>query len=439
MSFVCARCGASFDGPLPRCSNDGGPLVHRAELRLGEVLAGRYRVTAALGAGATAIVYRGRHDAAGRDVAIKVLRSSLAREPLVRERFLREARAANRVRHENVVDVTDVGEAEDGVPFLVMELLEGQPLRARLGSPWGDARARRLAIELSRALAAGHALGVIHRDLTPENVLLLADGRLKVVDFGVAKLDGERRLTASAAALGTPCYMAPEQVLGEVVSDRTDVYALGCILQEALTGRPPFTGDGPEVMAAQLREPPPPLPEVIEASLRALVVAALAKDPATRPSAADVVTALTGERAPGVTSTAVSDLERVSQRCALVARLVEHLHPRGDVPESVEDGLRRVRHALAARREGGSSAAENAAAEQATIEAALREPVGDGVDPRTMRALARRGRLAERWLLLDELGPRVGSPALTLAEAQAVLVAIEEYIARHPDGVSLLP
>lgn len=408
----------------------------RPEVRTGALLAGRYRVGALLGGGAHALVYRGRHEPAGRDVAVKILRDVHAREPLMRERFLREARAANRIRHPNVVDVTDVGESEDGTPFLVMELIEGAPLRARLGEPWPAARVERLAVELARALAAGHALGVVHRDLTPENVLLLPGDRLKVVDFGLARLDGERRLTASAVALGTPRYMAPEQVLGGPVTDRTDVYALACILFEALTGMPPFDGAGPVVMAAHVRTPPPSIPGSAGRALAELLAAGLAKTPDARPSAADILRALGDDEAAEVRGSAdPSAPDRLRARRDLAARLLGHLHPDGALPPTLARGLRDVERAIAALH--GEAPVPDADA-RAAIEARLRAEGFEGpVDEASMRALAGLGALAERWLALEGAAPDDAPPSY--AEAEGVLDALEAYVAAHPDGAGLLP
>lgn len=440
MSWCCVRCGASFEALKPRCPHDAGPLVPRAELRTGTTVAGRYRLDALLGGGSQALVYRGRHEAAGRDVAIKILRSSGARDPVVRERFLREARAANRIRHRNVVDVTDLGETRDGAPFLVMELLDGVPLSERLGAPWSPARVGWLAAEIARALAAGHALGVVHRDLSPENVVLLDGDRVKVVDFGLASVAGERRLTGSAVTLGTPRSMAPEQVRGEVVSDRADVYALGCLLFEALTGAPPFVGSGPQVMAAHVSLAPPPLPDGVPEPLATLIVESLGKVPASRPSAAQILEALTGEAPPAAPpSRGPSEADRLQVRRDLAARLLDHVHPEGDAPETIASGLRDVARAIAsARAERHPDDAPDVAEVRDGVEAELRARGFEGsFDRASLRALVTLGDLARRRLALDEAG---GDDApLSLADAEAVLDAIEGYVDAHPDGVGLLP
>jgi serine/threonine-protein kinase len=219
--------------------------------REGELLAGKYRLQNRLGVGGMGEVYRARNETVGRDVAIKVLRPELCRHAEVVQRFLREARAANTVRHDNVVDVVDMGTDDHNVPFIVQELLVGQDLAHHL-----VARGNRLAIDeiltlmipVVDAIATAHQHGVVHRDLKPENVFLTA-GRQglvpKVLDFGISKIvqPGEEKLTATGTAMGTPTYMAPEQVQGASDLDaRADVWALGVMLYELATGVLPFTG-----------------------------------------------------------------------------------------------------------------------------------------------------------------------------------------------------
>ncbi|MDB4928567.1 MAG: Serine/threonine protein kinase, partial [Myxococcaceae bacterium] len=219
--------------------------------REGELLAGKYRLQNRLGVGGMGEVYRARNELVGRDVAIKVLRPELCRHAEVVQRFLREARAANTVRHENVVDVVDMGTDDHNVPFIVQELLVGQDLAHHLvdrGNRLEIAEILTLMIPVVDAIATAHEHGVVHRDLKPENVFLTA-GRQglvpKVLDFGISKIvqPGEEKLTATGTAMGTPTYMAPEQVQGASDLDaRADVWALGVMLYELATGVLPFTG-----------------------------------------------------------------------------------------------------------------------------------------------------------------------------------------------------
>jgi len=220
-------------------------------LQPGTRLARHYVIGERIGDGGMAQVYRGEHATIGRPVAIKVLSQSLASEACVAERFLREARASSKVRHENVVEVTDFGELPDGRPFIVMEFLEGENLERTLRRegrlPWE--RVRPMLLQVLAALQAAHAEGVIHRDIKPGNMFRISrtgsDDFIKVFDFGIAKVLLEdalmaKPLTLEGQMMGTPVYMSPEQCVGDPVDARTDLYATGIITYEMLTGRPPF-------------------------------------------------------------------------------------------------------------------------------------------------------------------------------------------------------
>ncbi len=261
---------------------------------IGTVLAGRYQILARLGGGGMGSIYRGLHTTLERPVAIKVLAPDLARDPKLVERFLREARAAAAVTHDNTVDIEDVDQLPDGGAFFVMELLDGRDLarvlreEGRLAWP----RAREITVQITRALAATHAAGIVHRDMKPANVFLIArrgtDEFVKIIDFGVAKVDDGPRLTRAGMILGTAGYMAPEQIMGGEVDGRTDVYAVSCMLFEMLTGRRPFVDDGyMKVLAAHIRQPPPQVHEValdldIPGELELLIQRGLAKLPEHR-------------------------------------------------------------------------------------------------------------------------------------------------------------
>jgi tRNA A-37 threonylcarbamoyl transferase component Bud32 len=223
-----------------------------APLREGDLLVGKYAIEARLGAGAMGEVWRARNVALGREVAIKVLRPEHANNREIAERFLREARTANLVRHPNVVDVLDVAQDESGAPFLVQELLEGQDLAGHMVDHGGrlpvDA-AMKVLLPIVEAVAFAHGKGVVHRDLKPENVFLARTGVgvvPKLLDFGISHVhaEGGSRMTATGVALGTPAYMSPEQIKGaRYVDVRTDVWALGVLIHEVLSGELPFQAE----------------------------------------------------------------------------------------------------------------------------------------------------------------------------------------------------
>ncbi|MBA3397057.1 MAG: serine/threonine protein kinase [Deltaproteobacteria bacterium] len=278
----------------------GTPAAEDAVLAPGTPL-GEFHVEGKIGEGGMGVVYAAVHPLIGKKAAVKVLKAELCRSAFNVERFVDEARAVNQIGHPNIVDVFAFGQTADGRSYFVMEWLKGETLRARVARSRLDlTEIGEIIKPLARALEAAHEQGVIHRDLKPDNVFLV-DVRgdvphVKLLDFGIAKLTREeRRLerTATGAMVGTPQYIAPEQAKGYAIDHRVDVYALGGILFELLTGRPPFLADNAmEMIAKHLMEPPPRPsafadvpPEVDE-----LVVGMLAKDPTARPSLADVST-----------------------------------------------------------------------------------------------------------------------------------------------------
>jgi serine/threonine protein kinase len=268
---------------------------------------GNYTITSTLGEGGMGVVYRAEHPMIGKQVAIKVLHPDHAARADAAARCFLEARAVNEIRHPNVVDIIDCGVADLGehgsVHYLLMELLDGEPLRALIDKgPIPPARAVALALEVARALAAAHAKGIIHRDIKPENIFLAREAdveHVKVLDFGIAKLMDEQkfgRLTKSGVTLGTPRYMAPEQLDDEDVDGRADVYALGIVLYEMLSGAAPFADETTaRSVWRRMNELPtlsPELAATLPAGLEDVIARTLDPDRVRRPEMADLVNAL---------------------------------------------------------------------------------------------------------------------------------------------------
>jgi eukaryotic-like serine/threonine-protein kinase len=252
---------------------------------------GRYRVEDVLGRGGMASVYLARDAELERPVAVKVLAEHLADQPGFRDRFLREARLAAQLSHPNIVQVFDVGE-EDGSPFIVMECVEGSTLadelkeRGRLDPD----EVVDLALPICGGLEHAHAAGLVHRDIKPQNLLLRPDGTVKIADFGIARAAETTKLTQMGSVLGTAAYLAPEQALGEEVTAAADLYSLGCVLYELLTGRTPYVFETlPELVVKHREEVIPPLRELrpdVPERLEAAVMRALARNPDYRPESA---------------------------------------------------------------------------------------------------------------------------------------------------------
>ncbi|MGZ5352095.1 MAG: Stk1 family PASTA domain-containing Ser/Thr kinase [Actinomycetota bacterium] len=257
------------------------------------ILGGRYRVERELGRGGMAKVYLGKDTVLGRTVAVKILAPQFADDPNFVTRFRREAQAAARISNQNLVSVFDTG-SDDGVHFIVMEYVEGRTLAQFLtgGGRIMPDRAIDIAMDVCRALSAAHAQGVVHRDIKPGNIMLDDRGDVKVTDFGIARVVTTAETVAqTAAVLGTASYLSPEQAQGQPVDGRTDIYSLGCVLFEMVTGRPPFLGDSPVAVASKqvLEQPTPPsrLNPDVSPDLDAVILRALAKNPENRYASAD--------------------------------------------------------------------------------------------------------------------------------------------------------
>src|SRR6266404_855803 len=294
---LCPVCGKEYSDTTTLCSVDAAVLKSAGDPLLGQTLAGKYLIEKLLKRGGMGAVYQGKHVLMDKTVAIKVLRPSLAGDDDIVARFSREAKAASRISHPHAVSVTDFGEAENGVVFLVMEYLDGRSLKEVIRSegPMALDRAVEIVRQVSGALDAAHQQGVVHRDLKSDNIMVSQTNGgdwAKVLDFGIAKFqqpEGVRDndITAANLVIGTPQYMSPEQCSQTQPLDaRSDIYSLGVIIYEMLAGRVPFTGESPTMIMMQHVQDTPPsvlatrpdLPTAVDA----VITRALAKVPADR-------------------------------------------------------------------------------------------------------------------------------------------------------------
>jgi serine/threonine-protein kinase len=306
----CPKCGRRYSPDFEFCPEDQSPLQADAtnagpspatDPLLGYTLDAKYRLESQLGIGGMGTVYRARHLLIDRPVAVKVLNPRFVEDEAARTRFQREARAAGRLQHTNAVTVTDFGQTPDGYVYIVMELLEGRTLREILAkeAPLDAARSVSIMLQVAAAVAAAHEAGIIHRDLKPANIFIVqrteVPAIVKVLDFGIAKLAAEsleeddiKSLTQVGAMIGTPRYMSPEQCDGAELTPAADVYSLGVILYEMLTGTVPFSGSTPLAIAMKHTSELPRSPREFVASippaLENVVLHTLEKRPQDRPA-----------------------------------------------------------------------------------------------------------------------------------------------------------
>jgi serine/threonine-protein kinase len=259
------------------------------------LVGGRYELGEVIGRGGMAEVLHGTDVRLGRDVAVKMLREDLARDPSFQARFRREAQAAASLDAPTIVAVYDTGEDDRAVPWIVMEYVDGRTLRDILTTEGRllPQRALEVTADVCSALEVAHAAGMVHRDIKPANVMLTSRGEVKVMDFGIARAaaGNESTMTQTSAVIGTAAYLSPEQARGEHVDSRSDIYSTGCLLYELVTGAPPFVGDSPVAVAYQhVREDPVPPSEYdpsLSTDVDAVVLKAMAKNPANRYQSAD--------------------------------------------------------------------------------------------------------------------------------------------------------
>ena len=292
---ICPACGARFTNEAAFCPHDGSStVVHEdavpdVDPLIGQVLDGRYRIDHVLGEGGMGIVYHATHAVLGKPMAIKVLRGEAAKDPDTVKRFVQEAQASSTIGHPNIVSISDFGHLPDGAAYFVMEHLEGETLTQLMlrQAPLSPRAAARILRGIGSAMAAAHARGIIHRDLKPDNVFMAQLGDpepvVKILDFGIAKVGGSTsKLTRAGQVFGTPHYMSPEQCAGSGVDHRTDIYALGVILYEMVTGSVPFDADNlMGILTKHLYEPPKAPREInpnVPADLETVVQRCMAKD-----------------------------------------------------------------------------------------------------------------------------------------------------------------
>ena len=260
---------------------------------IGKVVS-HYKILEHLGSGGMGVVYKAEDLKLDRPVALKFLPPDLTRDPEAKQRFVHEAKAASALDHPNICNVHDIGETDDGQIFIVMACYEGETLRDKITRrPLGSEEAVAITLQIAQGLAKAHAKGIIHRDIKPANVLITTDGVAKILDFGLAKLGGQIGATKTGSTVGTFAYMSPEQVRGEEVNHRTDLWSVGATLYEMLAGSPPFLGEHEAALVYEiLNTNPPPLrqyrPDAPE-HLQVLVSKLLQKDPTTRISSAEIL------------------------------------------------------------------------------------------------------------------------------------------------------
>ena len=436
-----------------------------ADPLLGRMIDGRYRLESHLGTGGVGRVYLARHVLIGRRVAIKVLQPERRSQSHLRAWFLREARAANRVNHANIVEIHDFGETEDGLAYIVMELLDGRPLSAEIAKgPIPVHIAVDVLEQVCAALARAHDLGVVHRDIKPENIYLLERaGRpnfVKLLDFGLARLAQDARLTAPGAVFGTPEYMSPEQAKGEEATSQSDLYGLGVVFYEAVTGRLPFDAPNrdsiPDMHITQPLTPPSKVMPSIDPVAEAIIINLLAKKPEDRyrdahhlhedlktlmrrASPSNLVESKPSEDRPAQakSSSRGSSSNVWAFRAAAFGRMVARAHSRGEVPSEIVEDLERMWRLVSAATKVESEVAAQVRGIE-TLERRGREFRGQA--GRKIEELSRaesrlRRRMTEARQVAEELSRRRAAAKAELAESETIIAELAR--SSYPDPIKL--
>ena len=367
---ICPQCKLKYTNDQEKCFVDGEPLEEVPDPNIGTTVAGRYLIEDILGEGGMATVYRARHTLVDKPVAVKIMHPEMAKDENLRERFRREAKNAAALEHPNIIAVHDDGETEAGGLFLVMEILEGSPLSAHIERGAMDpGHVARFGLQIARGLARAHDFGVLHRDLKPDNIFVArgpAGGAptLKILDFGIARSMHDERLTKAGEIFGTPQYMAPERVTSIDAGPSADLYALGVILFEMLTGKLPFESEEATGFLIKHMQEAPPRPSDLNPRcprrLEQLVLSLLAKRPEERPVDAHQVikelTALAPDDAKVEAPLPVrrvqpvapptlppTTLERWGRRTAIFEQMLTRAYPSADAPASLVTTFEEIR------------------------------------------------------------------------------------------------
>ncbi|MEM6954896.1 MAG: protein kinase [Myxococcota bacterium] len=386
---ICPKCGLQYPDEEQFCFVDRAPLVMGTDPFIGVTLANRYLVEDVVGRGGMATVYRARHTLVDRPVAVKIMSGQLARDPSLRERFRREAKNAAALAHPHIIEIYDYGETDDGALFLVMELLKGAPLSALIERGAIEApQVATLGLQIAKGLARAHDFDVVHRDLKPENIFVSDAGAsgavVKLLDFGIARSMHDSRLTNQGEIFGTPQYMAPERISSIDTGPPADLYALGIILFEMLTGQLPFESEELTGFFIKHMQEPPPRPSEwaprCPRRLEELILALLAKDPSDRPVDAHAVIRELQSLAPQTDAMAPpivtpsrpmvaptlppTTAERWARRAVIFDEMLRAVYPAG-APAEVATLLEGVRDALRTMTEARTAGLQ----EQRTLEA----------------------------------------------------------------------